>query len=73
MTGVAARILQQIVLVFRLGLPEVTRRHDLGHDLAGPVDRRGHCIHTIMVIGGGLVLLTIFDLVAFSAEVRRII
>ena len=36
MAGVAAGILQQIVLMLGFGFPEVTCRHDLGHDLAGP-------------------------------------
>jgi hypothetical protein len=36
MTGVAAWMLQEIVLMLRLGFPEVSRWYDLGHDLAGP-------------------------------------
>src|SRR5829696_7159745 len=34
--GVAVRVALQVVLVLRLGLPERTRRSDLGDDLAGP-------------------------------------
>ena len=36
MAGVAAGISQEIVLMLGFRLPEVTCRHDLGHDFAGP-------------------------------------
>src|SRR3546814_19877348 len=41
-TGVAARIALQIVLVLRLRFPETTDRRHLGDDLARPQARRVH-------------------------------
>src|SRR5215217_6318509 len=38
--GVAPRLTLQVVLVLRLGLPEITCRHDFGDDLARPQPRR---------------------------------
>src|SRR5215471_21846730 len=35
----AVRVALEVVLIFCLGLPEVTGLADLGHDLAGPVAR----------------------------------
>jgi len=34
--GIAVRVLLQVVLVLRFGLPERTRRLDLGEGFAGP-------------------------------------
>ena len=36
MARVAARVLQEIVLMLGFGFPELTDWHDLGHGFAGP-------------------------------------
>jgi hypothetical protein len=36
MTGVAARISLEVILMLGFGLPELACRNDFGHNLAGP-------------------------------------
>ena len=54
-TGVATRTLLEIVLMLRLGLPEVAHGLDLGDDLAVPQPRRIHVGDRIF--GDALLLL----------------
>src|SRR5690348_12399429 len=62
MTSVAVRIVLQIVLVLRLGFPEVADRRHFGDDLARPQARRVHV---------GDRLLRHFSLLVARIENRR--
>jgi len=42
MTGIAAGVVLEIILMFELGLPELARRRDFRHHLAGPQSRGFH-------------------------------
>jgi hypothetical protein len=80
MVGVAARIAFEIVLVFRLGLPERPGRDDLGDGLAWPEVRSvdvgdglfGHALLLVVEIvdGGAIARPTI---VALAVSRRRIV
>ena len=56
MAGVAGGVSLQIILVLRLGLPEISHRLDLGHGLARPQARRVHVCDGVL---GYLLLLIV--------------